>query len=52
MDGKTLWIIKYKLGVDFIVRIRTNMYLAGDARSFRGSPFASVGEDKKEVLGF
>ena len=50
MDGKTLWIIKYKLGVDFIVRIRTNMHLASDARSFRDSPFASVGEDKGRGL--
>ena len=50
MDGKTLWIIKYKLGVDFIVRIRTNMHLASDARSFRDSDFAFVGEDKKRVL--
>ncbi|MCG2791805.1 MAG: transposase, partial [Actinomycetia bacterium] len=50
MDGKTLWIIKYKLGVNFIVRIRTNMHLASDARSFRDSPFASVGEDKGRGL--
>ena len=50
MDGKTLWIIKYKLGIDFIVRIRTNMHLASDARSFRGSPFATIGEDKGRGL--
>lgn len=52
MDGKTLWIIKYKLGVDFIVRIRTNMHLASDARSFRDSPFATIGEGRGlKVLG-
>ena len=34
MDGKTLWEIKYKHRIDFIVRIRTNMSLASDARSF------------------
>jgi len=50
MDGKTLWTVKYKLGIDFIVRIRTNMHLATDARSFRDSPFASIGEDKKRGL--
>jgi len=50
MDGKTLWIIKYKLRIDFIVRIRTNMHLASDVRSFRDSPFAYVGEDKKRGL--
>lgn len=50
MDGKTLWIIKYKLGVDFIVRIRTNMHLAGYVRSFRDSDFATIGEDKKRGL--
>ncbi len=42
MDGKTLWHIKYKMGIDFIVRIRTNMTLASDARSFRQSPFATI----------
>ena len=54
MDGKTLWHIKYKMGIDFIVRIRTNMGLASDARSFRNSSFASVGKDLDrglEVLG-
>jgi hypothetical protein len=54
MDGKTLWNIKHKMGIDFIVRIRTNMALASDARSFRESPFAAVGKDKErglEVLG-
>ena len=54
MDGKTLWEIKYKMKIDFIVRIRTNMSLASDARGFRNSSFATVGEDKDrglEVLG-
>ena len=54
MDGKTLWHIKYKMGIDFIVRIRTNMGLASDARSFRQSPFATVGKDLDrglEILG-
>lgn len=50
MDGKTLWEIKYKLGIDFIVRIRTNMQLAGDARSFRDLSFATIGEDKDRGL--
>jgi len=50
MDGKTLWTVKYKLGIDFTLRIRTNMHLASDARSFRDSPFATIGEDKKRGL--
>lgn len=50
MDGKTLWIIKYKLRIDFIVRIRTNMHLASDVRSFRDSPSSFVGEDKGRGL--
>lgn len=54
MDGKTLWQIKYKIGIDFIVKIRTNMGLASDARSFRDSSFVAVGKDLDrglEVLG-
>jgi len=54
MDGKTLWQIKYKLSIDFIVRIRTNMSLASDARGFRNSAFAISGKDLDiglEVLG-
>jgi len=50
MDGKTLWTIKYKMKIDFIVRIRTNMSLASDARGFRNSVFATVGEDKDRGL--
>ena len=50
MDGKTLWTVKHKHGIDFIVRIRTNMNLASDARSFRNSPFASTAEDKDRNL--
>ena len=50
MDGKTLWEIKYKHGIDFIVRIRTNMSLASDVRSFRELPFAAVGEDRNRGL--
>lgn len=52
MDGKTLWILKYKLKIDFIVRIRKNMQLAQDARGFRDSPSVVVGEDRGlKVLG-
>lgn len=50
MDGKTLWIIKYKMDIDFIVRIRTNMSLASDARGFRNSGHAIAGEDKDRGL--
>ena len=50
MDGKTLWAIKHKHGIDFIVRIRTNMSLASDARSFRDLPFAITAENKDRGL--
>ena len=50
MDGETLWEIKHKHRIDFIVRIRTNMQMASDARSFRNSDFAATGEDKKRGL--
>jgi len=54
MDGKTLWTLKYKLAIDFIIRIRKNMHLACDARGFRNSPLISSGEDRAKgikVLG-
>jgi hypothetical protein len=50
MDGKTLYTLKHKMGIDFIVRIRKNMQLAGDARGLKGSSGIYEAEDKAKGL--
>lgn len=53
MDGVTLWEIKHNLKIDFITRVRTNMDVATDARSFRDhspSPWVKKAEREKDGL--
>ncbi|GFP19964.1 hypothetical protein HKBW3S03_01468, partial [Candidatus Hakubella thermalkaliphila] len=49
----TLWEIKHNLKIDFITRVRTNMDVATDARSFRDqppSPWVKKAEREKDGL--
>lgn len=53
MDGITLWKIKHDLKADFITRVRTNMDVAADARSFQGhpsSPWVKRAEREREGI--
>jgi hypothetical protein len=50
MDGKTLYTLKHKMHIDFIVRIRKNMQLAGDARGLKGSPGTFEAKDSSKGL--
>jgi len=50
MDGKTLYTLKHKMKIDFIVRIRKNMQLASDARGLKGTPGTYEAKDKAKGL--